>query len=177
MWFNPIMRGLLRSPLHFFVSKNMMLMTFTGRKSGKNYTVPMNYFTMNDDGDEFIATTSLKERTWWRNLRGGVPVSIRLQGRDYKGISKVIENEEEVGLIGDVRGLGLMIGIELVRNRKTREPAKKEAARVLNKCFKKGLLMLSCGESVVRIMPPLVITREELDRGLEILSGVLKSLK
>ncbi len=85
--------------------------------------------------------------------------------------------QQEVELIGDVRGLGLMIGIELVRDRKTKEPAKKEASQVLNKCFKKGLMILSCGESTVRIMPPLVINREELDRGLEILSTVLKSLK
>jgi 4-aminobutyrate aminotransferase len=85
--------------------------------------------------------------------------------------------QEDVGLIGDVRGLGLMLGIELVRDRKTKEPAIKEASQVLNKCFKKGLMILSCGKSTVRIMPPLVISREELDRGLEILSGVLKSLK
>lgn len=84
--------------------------------------------------------------------------------------------QEEVDLIGDVRGLGLMIGIELVKNKKTKEPAKREASQVLNKCFKKGIMLLSCGESVVRLMPPLVITRDELDQGLEILSDVLKNL-
>jgi 4-aminobutyrate aminotransferase len=85
--------------------------------------------------------------------------------------------QEEVSLIGDVRGLGLMIGIELVKDRKTKEPAKREATQVLKSCFKKGLMILSCGESVVRIMPPLVITKEELDQGLEILSDVLKSIR
>jgi 4-aminobutyrate aminotransferase len=85
--------------------------------------------------------------------------------------------QEEVGLIGDVRGLGLMLGIELVRDRRTKEPAKREASQVLNRCFRKGLMILSCGESTVRIMPPLVISREELDQGLEILSGVLKQMK
>jgi 4-aminobutyrate aminotransferase len=87
------------------------------------------------------------------------------------------ELQDSVSLIGDVRGLGLMIGIELVRDRRTKEPAKHEASRVLNRCFRNGLLMLSCGESTVRIMPPLVITREELDKGLEILSDALKSIK
>jgi 4-aminobutyrate aminotransferase len=81
---------------------------------------------------------------------------------------------DEVELIGDVRGLGLMVGIELVRDRKTKEPAKKEAHAVLERCFRRGLLVLSCGESVIRIMPPLTITQEEMEQGLEILASVLK---
>jgi 4-aminobutyrate aminotransferase len=85
--------------------------------------------------------------------------------------------QEEQDMIGDVRGLGLMIGVDLVRDRSKREPAKKQAREVINKCFKKGLLILSCGESVVRLMPPLVITKQELDKGLEILSSALKSVK
>jgi 4-aminobutyrate aminotransferase len=84
--------------------------------------------------------------------------------------------QQEVELIGDVRGLGLMAGIELVRDRNSKEPAKEEASLALSKCFKRGLMILSCGESTVRIMPPLVITRSELDRGLDILADVLKSL-
>jgi hypothetical protein len=54
--------------------------------------------------------------------------------------------QEEVRLIGDVRGLGLMIAAELVRNRKTKEPAHKETVDILDKAFKKGLLLLSAGE-------------------------------
>lgn len=86
------------------------------------------------------------------------------------------ELQQDVEMMGDVRGLGLMIGVDLVKDRKTREPAKKRAEEVLNKCFKRGLLILSCGESVVRLMPPLMICREELDSGLEILSSVMKSV-
>ena len=66
MWFNPIIQWLLRSPLHLMVSKNMMLMTYTGRKSGKIYTTPMNYLAI---GEAFY-TISTRERRWWRNLRG-----------------------------------------------------------------------------------------------------------
>ena len=92
MWFNPIMRGLLRSPLHFFVSKNMMLMTYTGRKSGKSYTTPMNYLEI---GDVFY-TISSRERVWWRNLRGGAQVTLRLEGKDMPAWAESIEDEAEV---------------------------------------------------------------------------------
>jgi deazaflavin-dependent oxidoreductase (nitroreductase family) len=96
MWFNPIIEWLLRSPLHFFVSKNMMLISFTGRKSGKRYTTPVNYWRMTDEGGEYLATTSQKDRSWWRNLRGGAQVDLRLQGEDRVAIAEVIEDEQTV---------------------------------------------------------------------------------
>ena len=92
MWFNPIMRCLLRSPLHFTVSKNTMLMTYTGRKSGKVYTVPMNYL----DIEGVLYTINSRERTWWRNLRGGAEVTLRLKGEDRKAWAEAIEDQEEV---------------------------------------------------------------------------------
>jgi len=92
MWFNPIMKSLLYSPLHGLVSKNVMSITFTGRKSGQVFTVPVNYVP---DGDGLL-TVSLRGRTWWRNLRGGAPVTIRLQGRELKAIAEVIEDEYAV---------------------------------------------------------------------------------
>jgi hypothetical protein len=96
MWFNPIIAWLLRSPLHGFVSTNMMLMTCTGLKSGKSYTVPMNYVAMNDGQGEYLLTTSLRNRTWWRNLRGGAPVTLRLRGRDVPARAEAIEDELRV---------------------------------------------------------------------------------
>ena len=92
MWFNPIMRTLLRSPLHSLVSKDMMLMTYTGRKSGKSYTTPMNYLTINGA----FYTISTRERVWWRNLRGGAEVSLRLQGREVPALAESIEVPDEV---------------------------------------------------------------------------------
>jgi len=92
MWFNPIMRALLRSPLHSLVSKNMMLMTYIGRKSGKSYTTPMNYLTI----DQALYTISTRERVWWRNLRGGAEVSLRLQGKDVTARAESIEEMAEV---------------------------------------------------------------------------------
>lgn len=92
MWFNPIMRWLIRSPLHFFVSKNMMLMTYTGRKSGKTYTTPMNYLTIGD----YLYTISSRERVWWRNLRAGAPVTLRLRGKDVPAQAEAIEDPDQV---------------------------------------------------------------------------------
>ena len=92
MWFNPIMRTLLRSPLHSLVSKDMMLMTYTGRKSGKSYTTPMSYLTIEGS----LYTISTRERTWWRNLRGGAEVELRLQGQDVPAWAESIEDQAEV---------------------------------------------------------------------------------
>ncbi|MGC8855578.1 MAG: acetyl ornithine aminotransferase family protein [Anaerolineae bacterium] len=70
--------------------------------------------------------------------------------------------------MGDVRGLGLMIGVEFVLDRQTKEPAKDLTERIVGLAFERGLLMLSCGKSVIRIAPPLCITKGEVDEGLKI---------
>ena len=76
-------------------------------------------------------------------------------------------------LIGDVRGLGLMIGADLVKNRTTHEGAPVERDAVLQKCFTKGLVLLGCGESSIRFCPALVVTREECETALRILDVAL----
>ncbi len=91
-------------------------------------------------------------------------------------MKRLREIGEEIELIGDVRGKGLMIGVELVRDRSTKEPAKKELARVLEESFKRGLLVVGSGESVVRIAPPLSITMEQAMAGLDILEEVLRDV-
>jgi deazaflavin-dependent oxidoreductase (nitroreductase family) len=96
MWYNSIIKGLLKSPFHFFVSRNMMLITYTGRKSGEQHTTPVNYFPAQDEQGEYLATTSLAERIWWRNLRGSAPVTVRLKGRDWQASAQVIEDEQGV---------------------------------------------------------------------------------
>jgi 4-aminobutyrate aminotransferase len=85
--------------------------------------------------------------------------------------------QEEHRLIGDVRGRGLMIGVELVRDRETREMATKETEEILQRCFEKGLLTLPCGPNVIRFSPPLVIRREQIDRGLAIFDEVLTEVE
>ncbi len=91
--------------------------------------------------------------------------------------SRLRELQEDLDIIGDVRGKGLMTGVELVKNRRTKEPAKKACSQTLQSCFKKGLVLLSCGESVVRLMPPLNITIKELDQGLDVLCKSMRSLR
>jgi 4-aminobutyrate aminotransferase len=66
-------------------------------------------------------------------------------------------------LIGDVRGRGLMIGVELVRDRKTKERADREREAVVKAAFYRGLLLLGAGKNSVRFSPPLILTREQAD--------------
>ena len=70
--------------------------------------------------------------------------------------------------IGQVRGIGLMIGVELVMDKQTREPAHDLRERVVDYAFRRGLLTLGCGKSTIRFSPPLSITRCEVDEGMEI---------
>ncbi len=84
---NKVMRPLLRSPLHRLVSKNLMLLSFTGRKSGKQYTLPVSYV---QDGNVLLLGT---ETPWYKNLRGGVAVTAHVRGRNYQGTAEVIDDE------------------------------------------------------------------------------------
>lgn len=72
-------------------------------------------------------------------------------------------------IVGTVRGRGLMIAIELVKSQETREPHPEARAKVVQRTFEKGLLLLGCGESSVRLMPPLLIEKEHADVALDIL--------
>lgn len=87
--------------------------------------------------------------------------------------------QEEFSIIGDIRCLGAMIGIELVRDRETREPARQEAREVVKNCQERGLIIARSGafSNVIRTLMPLVITDEEIDEGLSILKEVLKGIR
>lgn len=73
------MKAILRSPLHGLVSNNLMLITFTGRTSGKTYTTPVNYVR---DGETLIVL-SHTDRTWWKNLRGDTQLPCGSKGTTY----------------------------------------------------------------------------------------------
>lgn len=85
MWYNTLLSWLLRSPFHGFLSGNMMIISFRGRKSGKGYSTPVNYFRAPGEQGEYLVTFSKPERVWWRNLRGGAQVTLRLQGNTVRG--------------------------------------------------------------------------------------------
>jgi 4-aminobutyrate aminotransferase len=80
-------------------------------------------------------------------------------------------------LVGDVRGLGLMIGIELVKSQETREPNPEARHKVVQSAFERGLLALGCGESTVRLMPPLVIEEDQADFALDVLEGCITEIE
>ncbi len=81
--------------------------------------------------------------------------------------------KERYSIIGDVRGMGLMIGVELVRDRTTKEPAVKERESILNECFANGLLLLPAGASTIRVIPAATISVDHLEKGLDILEDAV----
>ena len=87
--YNPLVLWLLRSPLHAAMCNSTMLLTFTGRKSGRTYTTPVNYVR---DGDELLAVGS-RGHSWWKNLRGDAVVSVRVRGREMRSEAKASEGE------------------------------------------------------------------------------------
>jgi 4-aminobutyrate aminotransferase len=80
-------------------------------------------------------------------------------------------------LIGEVRGLGLMIGIELVLDRTSRRRAVTETKSVVSECFRRGLLILTCGENTLRLCPPLMIDDSQSDAALAILDSALAAAR
>jgi 4-aminobutyrate aminotransferase len=84
---------------------------------------------------------------------------------------------EKHPLIGDVRGRGLMIGVELVRDRQTKERATTERDRVIDAAFRRGLLLLGAGKNAIRFSPPLVLTREEADIAIRIFDEALAEVE
>ena len=90
-WLNTVMKGVLRSPLHSMVSKSILLISFTGRKSGKTYTTPVSYM---QEGDVINVFT---HGQWWRNLQGGAPVTLRLRGKNVQGMGEpVVEDKAAI---------------------------------------------------------------------------------
>jgi 4-aminobutyrate aminotransferase len=87
------------------------------------------------------------------------------------------EVEQGSSLIGDVRGKGLMIGVELVKNKKTKEHALKESHGLIDEACRQGLLLLPCGFSSIRLAPPLTISLEQAEKGLDIFERALKTVE
>ena len=91
-------------------------------------------------------------------------------------MKRLEEMKERYEIVGDVRGLGLMIGAELVKDKKSKTPAVEQRERILKIALDKGLLLLPSGESTVRILPPLTISRASLDNGLDILEEAIRKV-
>jgi len=88
-------------------------------------------------------------------------------------LSRLRELQGRFQCIGDVRGKGLMIGMELVEDQNSRKPAKELVDKLLTRAFHQGLLLLSCGVSTVRFIPPLMIDRGHVDEAMVLLEAAL----
>jgi hypothetical protein len=86
---NPVVRALLQSPIHGLISDSLMLVTYTGRKSQRRFTTPVRYVQTGDNVRCFTSAETL----WWRSLRGGADVVLRLQGEDRSFHATVIDND------------------------------------------------------------------------------------
>ena len=90
---NSFMASTLRSPLHGLLSGSTLLITVTGRKSGKRITLPVNYSRQGAT----ITIISQRDRTWWRNICGeGCMVTLRLKGKELKARGSVIQDDRGV---------------------------------------------------------------------------------
>ncbi len=89
--------------------------------------------------------------------------------------NRLHELKEQYDFIGDVRGVGLMQAIDFVKDRKTREPDAKLRDNVEQKCFENGLILLPTGVSAIRFIPPLIITEEQVDMGVEALEKAIRA--
>jgi deazaflavin-dependent oxidoreductase (nitroreductase family) len=89
---NPLIKLLVRTPLHKLVDDGVVLITYTGRKSGKTVTVPVNYLLVDRD----LHIISLRSRNWWRNIKGGASVEVRLKGKRRSGWAVLVEKPQLV---------------------------------------------------------------------------------
>lgn len=88
-WMNAAMKFVLQSPLHGMVSSKIMLVTFTGRKSGKTYMTPVSYVQQGD------AVAMFTRSRWWQNLANGAPVTLHLRGRKVRTSADLITDDVE----------------------------------------------------------------------------------
>ena len=93
-YINSAMKLMLRSPVHGIVGKTVLLITFTGRKSGKTYTTPVSY---SQDGDQ---VTIFTHADWWKNLRNGAPITLRIQGRELQGLPEPVAEDKQAVAAG-----------------------------------------------------------------------------
>ena len=95
-------------------------------------------------------------------------------GRHFSDGLRALQDKHAI--IGDVRGFGLMIGVELVRDRITKERATTERDRLVEECFRRGLLVLGAGRNTLRLSPPLVLTKDEATTAVRIIDESLSAI-
>ena len=107
-------------------------------------------------------------------LRNGLIANAEKVGAHLMAGARALMDKH--ALLGDVRGRGLMVGLELVRDRQTKERATTERDRVVRECFRRGLLVLGAGQNAIRLSPPLILTTPQADTALAILDQALSAV-
>jgi len=101
------------------------------------------------------------------------------QGVKKKGgyiMKRLNEMKSQYEIIGDVRGIGLMIGVEIVKDKKSKAYGIEEREAIINECFKKGLLLLPAGKSTIRLIPPLTMSDKNIERGMDLFEHSVKKI-
>lgn len=93
-----------------------------------------------------------------------------------KAIKRLLEMKEKYEIIGDVRGKGLFIGVEIVKNKKTKVRGEAEANQIIQRCFQNGLLAITAGRNTIRIIPPLNTPEEVFSEGLDVLEEAISEV-
>jgi 4-aminobutyrate aminotransferase len=109
----------------------------------------------------------------FRLLEGGLIDNAARMGERL--MSMLRDRLGEHPVVGDIRGLGLMIGVEVVKDRESREPDPELRERILEQAFRRGLLLLGCGKSTVRLAPPLVIDEEDTRIAVDLLAAAVEA--
>jgi 4-aminobutyrate aminotransferase len=105
-------------------------------------------------------------------LENGLIENARRMGEYFLKLLKEIEQKYDI--IGDIRGKGLMIGVEIVEDKNSKKKNKKKRNEIVQRCFEKGLLILGAGENIIRFCPPLIISKQEIETGVEIFEEVVR---
>jgi len=85
-------------------------------------------------------------------------------------LERMAEWPDTIDLVGDVRGRGLMLGVEIVSDKKARTAAPEQRDRIVELAFERGVLLLGCGPNSVRLSPPLIVTKEQADIALDLVA-------
>jgi 4-aminobutyrate aminotransferase len=86
-----------------------------------------------------------------------------------KAKKRLLEMKEKYEIVGDVRGMGLFLGVEIVKDKRSKARGEDQAKQIMDYCFRHGLLVIIAGRNTIRVIPPLVVTEEEMSEGLDIL--------
>ena len=96
---NALVGGVLRSPLHRMMSRSLLLLTYQGRRTGKEYTFPVAYARYQED-ELVVVAGRPGGKTWWTNMRGSLPVRLLIAGREIRGEADLVKGEEAVARLG-----------------------------------------------------------------------------